>query len=65
MQAYECFACRKVSSFTDRDDQSKCPSCGSTKVSLLSAEQLKEGREAGAYFDIDPKTGKRAKTKKR
>jgi len=64
-QAYECFTCRKVSSFTERDDQTKCPTCGGTNIRLLSEERVREGMKAGAYFNIDPRTGKRAKPKRR
>jgi len=64
LQSYECYQCRKVSMFTEGEDQSKCPTCGSSRISLLSQERVREGLEHGVYFNIDPKTGKKAKPKK-
>jgi len=45
--------------------QANCESCGSSNIQLLSAERVKEGLEAGVYFNIDPKTGKRSKKRRR
>jgi DNA-directed RNA polymerase subunit RPC12/RpoP len=64
LQSYECFSCRKVSLFSVGEDQTKCPTCGSTNIQILSKDRVTEGMKAGVYFNIDPKTGKRAKTKK-
>lgn len=64
-QFYECFACRKVSMFSEHDDQTECPTCGGTSIQLLSKQHVREGKESGVYFNIDPKTGGRAKRKKR
>jgi len=59
---FSCFDCQKVMPVTI--DAIKCISCGSTRGELLPPERVKEGFEAGAYFNIDPKTGKRAKHKR-
>ena len=64
-QSHECFACRRVSLLLDDKDTSKCPSCGSANGHVISSGRVREGKEAGAYFDIDLKTGGRAKPKKR
>jgi len=64
LQAYQCFTCNKVSYFTDAD-HSKCPTCGVTKIEVLSNDRVREGMDAGVFFNIDPKTGKRAKRKRR
>jgi PHP family Zn ribbon phosphoesterase len=64
MQAYECFKCHEVSYFTDTMDQTKCPTCGGV-VHLLSEDRVREGMKSGVFYNIDPKTGKRAKPKRR
>jgi LSD1 subclass zinc finger protein len=63
-QSYECFSCRKVSMFADGEDQTKCSTCEGTNIQLLSGQRVREGMEAGVYFNIDPKTGERAKRKR-
>jgi hypothetical protein len=42
----------------------KCPSCGDEGGEVVPPERVKQGREAGVYYNIDPNTGKRAKKKK-
>jgi ribosomal protein L40E len=64
MVNFECFACRRVSAMLP-DDTTKCPNCGSTNGQLISKERLKEGVDAGAFWNIDPNTGGPAKRKKR
>jgi hypothetical protein len=64
MPSYQCFECRKVRPFTG-SDHTKCEVCGSGNIELLSPERITEGREHGVFYNIDPKTGKRAKPKRR
>jgi hypothetical protein len=64
MQANQCFSCDKISWFGAGQDETKCPKCGGA-IQLLSGRQVHDGLEAGVYYSIDPKTGKRAKRKKR
>jgi hypothetical protein len=64
MNLYHCLACRKLLPLVDNKDE-KCPSCGGTNGEVLSSERAKEGLERRAYFNIDPKTGKRLKNKLR
>jgi hypothetical protein len=60
--SFTCYTCHKVFPFTT---EKKCPSCGGTNGELESSAQFKEKHEAGVYHDIDPKTGKPTKKKKR
>jgi len=46
------------------EDKEKCPLCGSSNGKVISNERLMEGFDSGAFFNIDPKTGKRAKEKR-
>ena len=61
---FNCLACRKVAPIIGAQE-AKCPSCGSTNGELLSHERFNEGFKAGVLFNIDPKTGKPAKKKRR
>lgn len=62
--AFECFTCRKVTPLTE-DMEKKCASCGkATNGQLLTAKQYNEMFEAGAIWNINPKTGGPAKKKK-
>ena len=63
MAAYNCFSCSKVTTLVD-EDKEKCPLCGSSNGKVISNERLMEGFDSGAFFNIDPKTGKRAKEKR-
>lgn len=63
MHSFECFNCHKVLPLaTDKSD--KCPSCGSSNGQIVDEQRVKDSMDAGAYFNIDPKTGKPAKKKK-
>ena len=62
MSAYICFSCSKVTPLVNEDTK-KCPRCGSSNGEVISNERVKEGMDSGAFFNIDPKTGKRAKKK--
>jgi hypothetical protein len=60
--SYECFACKKVFAGVDSD---KCPSCGGKNGQRITPSRVKEGHEGGVYYNIDPKTGGRAKAKRK
>lgn len=60
---YNCFACQKVAPL-DESAEKKCPLCGSQKGEVVSGQRVEEGLKAGVFF-IDPKTGKRARSKRR
>ncbi|MFL9921586.1 hypothetical protein PQR75_40795 [Paraburkholderia fungorum] len=60
---FECFACMKVMPLV-RPEEKVCPGCGSTNGQIISSERVKEGMEAGTFYNIDPRTGKRAKKKR-
>jgi DNA-directed RNA polymerase subunit RPC12/RpoP len=59
-QSFSCFACQKVFPILS-EENGKCPSCGSADGEILSPERVREGMQAGVYFNIDPKTGKHKK----
>lgn len=59
--SYECFDCQKVFGAVSEE---KCPSCGGANGQYVSAERLERAMASGAYFNIDLKTGKRAKKRK-
>ena len=61
---YNCFKCRRVFVIAN-DAGNVCPSCGGTTGEIVSNTHLKEGMEAGVYWNIDPRTGGPAKKKKR
>ena len=61
---YHCFSCHKVAPLLDRTEK-KCPLCGSAKGEVISNQRAHEGLKAGTFYNIDPKTGKRAKAKRR
>jgi len=61
---YHCLICRKIAPLAD-GAEAKCPICGGTNGEELTAQRVERGMKSGAYFDIDPKTGGRAKKKRR
>ena len=61
---FRCIPCQKVSTILP-GDETKCGACGGSNGELLSAERFDQGFKAGVYFNIDPKTGGRAKDKKK
>jgi hypothetical protein len=61
---YNCFACQKVAPL-DECAEKKCPLCGSQNGEVVSGQRAEEGLKAGVFFNIDPKTGKRVKSKRR
>jgi len=46
---------------TDAMSKDKCSTCGGTNGHVISRERVDEDLEAGVYFNIGQKTGKRAK----
>jgi DNA-directed RNA polymerase subunit RPC12/RpoP len=64
VQWYRCHGCNKVTIITP-ERGNRCPFCGFENGDVLSQERVKEGMEAGAIWNIDPTTGKRAKEKKK
>jgi phage FluMu protein Com len=56
-----CFACEKINPI--KQDDTKCPSCGSSNIEEWSEERYKESFKAGALYSIDSK-GKRFTPKK-
>lgn len=61
---YNCFNCHKVMALIGTTEN-KCTSCGSANGEVLTDEQFDKGFKAGTYYNIDLKTGKRAKKKRR
>lgn len=61
---YNCFTCHKVAPLPDTTEK-RCPLCGSLNGEIVSGQRVEEGLKACAFFNIDPKTGKRAKDKQR
>lgn len=56
---YRCSDCKKVLPLIGSADRSRCPSCGKANGEALSQDKVKQGMEAGTYFNIDPKTSGR------
>lgn len=61
---YNCFNCHKVMPLIGTTEK-KCTSCGSANGEVLTDERFNEGFKAGTYYNIDLKTGKPAKKKRR
>jgi phage FluMu protein Com len=61
---FRCNDCKKVLPLLNGTEQ-KCPSCGGTHGEVLSQDRVRDGFEAGTYFNIDPRTGKRSRKKPR
>ncbi|SAL01654.1 hypothetical protein AWB80_08178 [Caballeronia pedi] len=59
-----CLACQKAFILIDDAQEKKCPACGSGRVEELSNEIFKKAYDAGAIYDIDPRTGGRAKKRR-
>lgn len=62
--AFHCFKCNKVVPLFDKPSD-KCPICDSTNGHPISGQRLEEGLDSGAFYNIDPRTGKAKKPKKR
>ena len=61
---FQCFNCQTIHPLLDhkqQEQEEKCPTCGGTNVEVISQERFNEGFEVGAFYNIDPRTGKRAK----
>ena len=71
MPAYNCFCCHKVIPILDDAmnrlaEAGTCPSCGGIgHGEIIPTARVKEGFEDGVFFNIVPKTGGRAKKKRR
>ncbi len=63
MSYFNCFDCRKVVPIRGSQTD-KCPLCQGCNGNVIESEQLKEGMDAGAFYNIDPSTGKRMKNRK-
>jgi len=57
MVFFQCFSCSKVSPMEERE-LDKCPSCGSMRGEVIDKDRVARGLENGAFYNIDPKTGK-------
>lgn len=64
MAFFNCLTCKKVMPLIESSGK-RCPSCGGVNGETLSRERFDEGLKAGVFFNIDPRTGKRAKRKRR
>ena len=60
MKSYNCFKCSKVTPIVN-EPSDKCPLCGGSNGEVIDGQRLKEGLESGVFYNLDPKTGKRAK----
>lgn len=67
MAAWQCYepGCRGLVSGRADETTTTCPRCGSTNGEFVTGEQVRERMALGVYFNIDPRTGKRAKKRKR
>ena len=61
---YHCRGCSTVRPLLIGDAAKKCASCGKADGYVISQEQFEKSFKAGAFFNVDPRTGKRAKTKR-
>jgi len=65
---WRCLAgCNGVTPISDADVKAggeKCIVCNVMHGEIMTQDQFNESREAGAIFDIDPRTGKRSKKKR-
>lgn len=62
-QFFECFGCKKVVLLSD-DTKKVCPGCGSANGQIIPFDRVKQGMDAGVFYNIDPRTGKPAKKKR-
>lgn len=62
-QFFECFGCKNVILLSD-ETKKVCPGCGSANGQVISFERVKQGMDAGVFYNIDPRTGKPAKKKR-
>ena len=60
MSYFNCFDCRKVVP-TRGAKADMCPLCQSCNGNVVDSAHLKDGMDAGAFFNIDPSSGKRLK----
>lgn len=60
---YSCHKCKRAFALLPGSEK-RCSSCGGTNGEIVSQQHVREGVDAGAYFNIDSRTGKRSKKKK-
>lgn len=57
--------CRTVVPLIDAASSEKvCPICGTRNGYVVPHDEFAEGFDAGTYFNIDPRTGRRAKKRR-
>jgi hypothetical protein len=61
---FRCNDCKKAFPLLG-NAEAKCSSCGGSRGEVVSQEHIREGTQAGAYFNIDPRTGKPSRKKPR
>jgi len=67
---YHYFACSKAYPLLDKKALAlaragTCSPCGGQNGQIVSQERFEEGQKAGVYCDLDPRTGKPSKKKRR
>jgi predicted nucleic acid-binding Zn-ribbon protein len=62
---HRCRKCGQLAAILDPQVAAECGACGSKDAEIVPADQVKKGLEAGAYYNIDPRTGGRAKKKRK
>jgi hypothetical protein len=55
---FSCFSCSKVSPRLD-EKATTCPLCGSDNGEVLTAERVRQGRDAGVFTNPKPKGNRR------
>jgi hypothetical protein len=63
IEVYHCFKCGTPMLLV-APAKRKCPTCGEEGGEVVPPELFREHLNAGVYYNIDPNTGKRAKTKR-
>lgn len=61
---FSCFNCHKVAPLLVNSER-KCPSCGSENGEVISGDQVVEGIKNEVLQNIDPRTGKPTKKRRR
>lgn len=62
---WSCFTCKTVVPRMDPEAAKLCTTCGTSRGELLTNEHFQKGFDHGTYFNIDLKTGGRAKPKRK
>lgn len=61
---FKCSSCPYLHMLTDDMSRTICIECGKPGR-VIPQDQIDEGMKSGVYYNIDPKTGGRAKKKRR